>query len=125
MTQNLTTIEQSKKLIKLGLNPDSADFRYYEVRIGDNVDYFPIIKTHPLCIESDMPCWSVASLLDIMPKLIDINLVCLTPHNNGYSCTYGSYKGIFHAETSETAIESCFNMVVWLLETGYINPKDK
>lgn len=67
-----TDIEQSKKLSKI-LPIESADMCYRIVAYNPN-------DTHvyrPYCfvgtLESDIPCWSLAALLNIMPKHIKQN----------------------------------------------------
>lgn len=68
MNTNYTSIEQVRNLVKLGLDPNTADMRYvYDSSI---VDYDPIPRVgerqpeEPLTI----PCWSLGRLLEIMPK---------------------------------------------------------
>ena len=69
---NYTSIEQSKKLVELGLNPDTADMCYLSqtpqgepifferpaVQGGDTEQYY----------KTSLPCWSVGALLEVMPS---------------------------------------------------------
>lgn len=124
---NYTSIEQGKTLMSLGLPPDSADMEYCDcARVSDpNKVRIPcIINKEETDFDAryDVPCWSVGALMDKMPILIDINRVWLTSHHDGYSCTYGSHKGTFHAETEKTAIDACYKMMVWLLENNHFRP---
>lgn len=68
METHYTSIEQARNLLKLGLNPNTADMRYvYDNSIGD---YDPIPRIgdprpdEPLAV----PCWSFGRLIEIMPK---------------------------------------------------------
>lgn len=59
-----TSLEQSKKLVELGLDPSTADMHYYSFRRKDDV----IVWTPEIGETSkyDIPCWSLAALLDIL-----------------------------------------------------------
>ena len=59
MNKICTTIEQSKKLIELGIDRKTSDMYYWcgeDLRIGG-------YKAQ--CEESDIPCWSLAALLGV------------------------------------------------------------
>ena len=56
-----TTIEQSKKLIELGIDVNSADMYYWHgcyrlLRVNDGK-----------CEDIDIPAWSLSALLKILP----------------------------------------------------------
>ena len=77
---NYTSIEQSKHLLELGLDPGSADMHYNfyrdewdKVKSNGNI---PSLMMNSL---DDIPCWSVGALLDVMPKLskVEYDLVHL------------------------------------------------
>jgi len=68
MNPNYTSIKQVKSLVKLGLDPNTADMRYvYDSSI---VDYDPIPRIGGQQPEEQLtiPCWSFGRLLEIMPK---------------------------------------------------------
>lgn len=70
MCKNWTSLEQSKKLIKLGLDRKTADIWYQY--IGDSFKdgitkpvYFPmVIRDSPS--EKDISCWSLSALLNLV-----------------------------------------------------------
>ena len=66
LQNNFTTLEQSKRLLELGVPFDSADC-YYEY--FDDEDGVPIYGDFPQYgtsyVELDMPCWSVGRLVEI------------------------------------------------------------
>ena len=68
--QTYTTIEQSKRLLELGLPKATADMYYSAIGIID--EYFDIPT---VCAAStfsgyiDLPCWSVGRLIDILLAL--------------------------------------------------------
>lgn len=65
-----TSIEQSRKLVKLGLDVNTADMYYYTVN-GDLYETPNIIESEDdLCVdENSIPCWSITALLELMPEL--------------------------------------------------------
>ena len=138
---NYTSIEQSKRLLELGLKPGTCDKVWvsdkeeeveFTVDLMDEEDYGKYVYTYP----NDMyiPCWSTGALLDLMPPYlfewergIDLQiyphlnkkhgwLVSYIP-NNVESMQKDKFRQICHADT---LIEAAYNMVVWLLENNYI-----
>ena len=135
-----TSIEQSKKLLKLGLNPESADmwYSYY-----GNSKYNPTIAYKGqqwfLCqirnsLHDDIPCWSLGALLEVMPEQIIYSdfkpfPLGLFKGNKEEHSKYGHYwiqyfatdSGGAHIQTNgHSPIEAAYSMVVWLLENNYI-----
>lgn len=138
--KHYTSIEQSKKLLELGLNPESADmcYSYY-----GNSKYNPTIAYKGqqwfLCqirnsLHDDIPCWSLGALLEVMPiikKGIDEYLPYFIKGSEIWkgkiqSFWYCSYALLDDSNTelitfkNSTKIEAAYNMVVWLLENNYI-----
>jgi len=75
-TKICTSIEQSKKLLSLGLDPCTADmwYSYY-----GNSKYNPTIAYEGqqwfLCqirnsLHDDIPCWSLTALFELMPPYL-------------------------------------------------------
>lgn len=71
-----TTIEQSKKLVELGIDVDSADMSYrytYCLLIdGEPKEDWLLEPYKPFdeCGEKQLPCWSTEALLDILDDII-------------------------------------------------------
>lgn len=59
-----TDLEQSKKLAKI-LPMESADMRYSP--LGDNMH--PWVWTDTFIEKDAIPCWSLAALLEVLPKI--------------------------------------------------------
>ena len=121
MVRCYTTLEQSKKLIELGLNPKSADMAY---PYGQK---YPIVKHSDEFFNKGMfnifslfyPCWSVVALINLMPKIEYENYPKSYPtfnHYNGYQFDHYCHATQYH----ENLIDAAFDMVCWLLENGYI-----
>lgn len=74
-TDICTSIEQSKKLLSLGLDPSTADMWWSRCTItdfGDNdlkVSYAvtPCNISQFKNTDKDIPCWSFTALLELMP----------------------------------------------------------
>lgn len=111
MNKICTTIEQSKKLIELGIDINTADMRYSPL----NLDIPWVWVSKPLIEKDAIPAWSLSALLELMPKIL---LATPNPVCDKYHC-YG-----FHQEFTETfgdtVIDAAFKMVVWLKENKYI-----
>ena len=97
-----TTIEQSKKLLELGLSPETADM-YYE-------DDISIVVGHSWH-EQHIPCWSVGALLEIFNDKAGVAKEYETwfAYDNGKSHCTKHYIN---------SIDACFEMVCWLLENN-------
>ena len=129
MDKYYTRIEQSVRLLNLGLNPESADMFYNEET--DETCPKDIVDTkYPMVIregqkhyleEYGIPCWSLGALLDIMP---DEPLIFHKNNNYTIIDMMDFNSGIVrnkHREKGHTPLEAAFNMVVWLLENNCIN----
>lgn len=141
--KHYTTIEQSKKLLELGLSSDTADMCYKTVDIDTeddvNEDYVFDLVTRsyseylkyviPLGLDyKAIPCWSLGALLEVMPhcitgwdgieytRIIIGNVLEYSNRESGYTQSIISIP-------SNNLLSPAYNMVVWLLENGYIERK--
>ncbi len=105
MTKICTTIEQSKKLIELGLSRETSDMFYWcgtDLRIGG---YKAQDK------DTDISAWSLSALLELMSPIDNLKpMIDLEGNSIYYSghdapCTEGS-----------TLMDAAFEMICWLLE---------
>lgn len=83
-TKICTSIEQSKKLLSLGLDPSTADMYYSWVGTAYTLHaesyneliawrkYYAKTHKHPSCRTSIIPCWSFGALLELMPDIIKV-----------------------------------------------------
>ena len=118
-----TTLEESERLMDAGLGVSTADMRYrcYNDEIID-VPECVLPQVH-----GDLPCWSLGSLLNILPVTINVE------HKKKYCLINGSY--VFYVDKVEfmynggniyygcygmNLIESVVETVLWCLEKGYI-----
>lgn len=127
---NYTTIEQSKKLVKLGLNPNTADM-LWEQHIFES----PYVTVKPYTTKGKsigahiLPCWSLGALLEVMPKTMkgipEKAAYSLTLKENSYNawkCNYVhfSFGELYEFPAQPTPLKATYEMVCWLLENGYI-----
>ena len=114
-----TDIEQSKKLAEI-LPLESADMRYA-----------PFGDIHPwvwdgevkLLEKGSIPCWSLAALLQIIPKDIEgLNRLRIDIDNVDFSIWYDDLKGYGVNDklpdiTLKEPIDACYEMVLKLHES--------
>jgi len=129
MNKICTTIEESKKLIELGVDASTADMMWkYN---SDKKEYYYKSAIIPYTFFNDIPSWSLSALLELIPPYLgDFNEGIdfgLSKSMNGkwYSAHYIRLNddGIVtfnKTVTGDTAIDAVFEMVVWLLESHFI-----
>jgi hypothetical protein len=140
MIQLATTIEQSQHLLDLGLSADTADMCFDKgtdltkahLECDNFITYFTNDE-YPEVADRYVPAWSLGALLELMPPYlfewergIDLNIY-RNLNGKGWHCSYmpnninDMQKDKFRQITNgDTTLEATYNMVVWLLENGYI-----
>ena len=124
-TKICTSIEQSKKLIELGIDVNTADIIYNifdESYIRHNT---PIDKYH-------LPAWSLSTLLDMIPPYLgkyndgidfgfskSINGKWYSAHYIQFGDSLDKINKI-KVVTGDTAVDAVYEMVVWLKENRKI-----
>lgn len=114
MNKICTTIEQSKKLIELGLDVNTADMMWDDWElIGEgwklSVGYYPEIERN--YGRKCYPAWSINALLRLIP------IVCvLSINNKRYRIASNDRNTLFY----EDPLDAVFEMIVWLKENGKI-----
>ena len=136
---NHTTLEQSKKLIELGLDPSSADLWYAERYEGKHTPegmyytekepytyYLSLTKPSEgncsIDYIKDIPCWSIGALIELIPESINDNTPCYAELEfSKRSIAYHNIDDpIKIGYLRDTLFEACYCMVCWLLENNYI-----
>ena len=124
ITKLFTDIPQSKKLVNI-LPLESADmwYSYY-----GNPKYNPTITYEGeqwfLCQivnswHTDIPCWSLSTLIDILPLEIDISKVDADTENERYMCTVG-INGDIISTFADNPIDVCVEMIIRLNELNVL-----
>lgn len=137
-----TTLEQSRKLIELGVSPDTADMHYAFNAVGGSAFQEMIDKSATLLPTNKNsrhpyePAWSLSALLELIPS--NVSEPCFNISKGGYDKghyidTYFAYlesgcltdQVFFECRNAGTAIEATYELIVWLVENNYIKPNDK
>ena len=78
MSNIATTIEQSKHLLELGLDPVSADMEYCYIdesnsglQVKSDINVEVDKKLDVMFGVTHIPAWSLSALLEVMPSFID------------------------------------------------------
>ena len=136
-----TTIEQSIKLIELGLNPKTADMCYIIRRKDCTIPWREAAKdeNNVMIYVGDcrsgnlsdyiLPCWSLSALLELLPPKIEFlkNEDYFVPQlsryyddTNKYICCYDN-GAMEHWYIENSPLDAVYNMICWLLENNFIN----
>lgn len=131
MNKICTSIEQSQKLIKLGIDINTADMDYIQFANDPKV-YDCVINIYSNEHEDDwIPAWSLSALLELIPPYlgefsegIDFEF-SKSMNGKWYSARYfqlNNNRAITFNKvvTGDTAIDAAFEMVVWLKENKKI-----
>ena len=123
MNKICTSIDQSKRLIELGIDVNTADMVYCVELYKEGWKYsneaYPIDGT----LEGDdIPAWSLSALLGLMPKLYEFENdpndggcqpnLCKGWDNNQWHIVYRS--SIYITEWYDDPIDACVEMLCWL-----------
>ena len=110
-----TSKEQGEELVKLGLNPKTADMCYFCLQgtgtnpqqpIGYVVGFYPPVSS------GDKPCWSTDALLDIIYKNNRETSLLIT-HERKYWLS--SELPAYDTKEYDNIFGACYDMIVWLL----------
>ena len=147
MNKICTSIEQSKKLLELGIDVNTADMRYHTISPYDPYPCDEIVYTIDFGKPSgkeDISCWSLSALLklikseiygktiygDIITYKVDFRKYKFTDDVDLYQIAYGSikfdvdgqhsFKDMVNTGQKEDPIDAAFQMVVLLKENNLL-----
>ena len=121
--KSFTSLEQSKKLAEI-LSLESADMywqsnlnssdRQYLLDMGEE-EYFDIEMNFEHCSigDYDVPAWSLAALLDVLPNESDIVKGQSDDKDERYMCTVG-YKNDILSTFSDNPVDACYRLILKL-----------
>lgn len=106
-----TTIEQSKRLIELGLDPKTADLCRGWAIVDKEYFMIPFVRKP---IDDELPTWSLDALLKVIPCPYQ-----MTRGRNG--AVQFMLLTVPQRETFQTELEAVYTMVEWLLENDLLD----
>ena len=134
MNKICTDIPQSKKLIELGIDVNTADmyymYRHWEIdeetignqsdaSIGLDLDFY--YGTDNGKTYHYIPAWSLSALLDILPNKQGRGTKSLYWFDDGWHCDYIDEDGASVCGLSaDSPIDAAFEMICWLKENNKI-----
>lgn len=124
MNKICTSLEQSNKLIELGIDVNTSDMVYLKSYFEDEEEYSLLVGSyHEGYTEKDdgtivpvfdehIPAWSLSALLELIPPG---NILLRDALNGKYKCinTIDSYY-------YDNSLDAAFDIVYWLLENKKI-----
>lgn len=131
MAKYYTTIEQSKKLVELGIDVDTADMSYILTTNKYDEHIWQPMLDQPSIRFGEIPCWSTEALLDILDETI------VTEEDDEYRLNFGKdgtsyymfYEDVYRLVNNvieeldfscSTLLECAFEMIVKLKEMKLI-----
>jgi hypothetical protein len=142
--KSYTDLKQSKKLAEI-LPLKTADYCWGidDETLQYNNSPYPCAWKDYTCKEYYIPCWSLATLMHLLPSKftkkgncsettynIDIRKYALTEDTNIYQIAYGNYKfyedgksswkDIINTSEKENLIDVAFEMICWLKENNVL-----
>ena len=115
-----TTIQQSKHLLELGLDPKTADMCLCKTA---HDTWFSCAYTPSKYDAHTVPAWSLSALLEVMPNN-DYWEICLWQYKDQrWQCVFDDVEfsnGETKAFVADTPIDAAYEMVCWLLENNLI-----
>lgn len=124
MTKTCTSLEQSKKLIELGIDINTADMCHRYRWSNNSFINLPCAEKAREPITGDIPAWSLTALLGLMPKLHEFENdsedggcqpnLCKGWDNNQWHVVYRS--SIHITDWYDDPIDAAFEMICWLKE---------
>lgn len=116
-----TDIEQSKKLAEI-LPLESADMYYHPY--PNDEDWYDIPNFGEANLKyNQLPCWSLSSLLNVLPKYIGDYGKCLYFDMGYYYCGYmvdGDFMLSIEETSADNPIDACMEMIVKLHEQNLL-----
>ena len=121
------TIEQMNKLKELGVDvkPKGMCLMY----TSDSSDCYYLKYGESTC-EDDVAAFSLQDVIELLPDTIEVGknnyyyLILQKETNAYYHCVYENLDlEILHRYRYSTMIESAYEMLLWVIENGYLETK--
>ena len=126
-----TSLEQSRRLIALGLDIETSDMVWQSIEDDESFDgtWEVIPKCNSLNVgyKDDVPAWSFQALIELMPKLEKRGYEKSYPKVVRHNFTNKYFGHCLHYDTDmfDSPIDAAYDLVVWLIENDYIKNSTK
>ena len=127
MNKICTDINQSMKLIELGLDVNTSDM-YYPNRT--DIQYqgaLPIGMKHGnSLLAQEIPAWSLSALLDLMPKIhgerpkLDTGSIQTEKYYVEYPYHESTKNDWYSTKLCDSAVDACYEMIIKLNELNLL-----
>ena len=124
MNKICTSLEQSKKLIELGINISTADMYYsYDYNINEYEDDAQIIPQSELgqhfsLFPEDIPAWSLTALLNLLKPYDSETYTMRGTLDGGAIIEFKQITNVMCQE--DNPLDAVFEMIVYLKENNKI-----
>lgn len=114
-----TSIEQSRHLLELGLDPKTADMVY----LFEDKEYPCVLKEPDYLDGSDTLAWSLSALLEVMRKLHAVVTLQVTELSTWLRIKDLGFIWQKDIQT-QNPMDAVYGGMLWLLEQGLIKKGD-
>ena len=117
-SQISTTVEQSQRLLSLGLKKETADMVWLDHAMTEEYEDW---QARPMgewdgWDKKDIPAWSLHRLIEIVPSTINKMLwFTITP----YTALYDSVDYIKSFDSKDNLYDNIIDCIEWLIKEGY------
>ena len=113
--KSFTSLEQSKKLVEI-IPVESADMRFCFSHTlgGRTTGHYPMIGREPSM--GTIPCWSLATLLNILPKIINNETLFI---ETSAALWHIGYRNIYTAR-ADNPVDACVAIIEKLNELNLL-----
>ena len=123
-----TNREQSKRLLSLGLKPETADCHIEITPTG--IDNIHITQCYHYLMKNTVPAWSLSRLLELLPVEVPDPKIGFGPHHpeliiheKGYNISIRRYSAdcLVGTYIEDNPIECCVSIIEWLIKKKSFN----
>lgn len=114
--KSYTDIEQSKKLAEI-LPLESVDMIYLNGKVSHN-PIIDILEDFTIRENIDIPCWSLAALLEVIRKTI--GYTAYGANNVHISCELGDKPWEMKTKEYDNEIDACYEMILKLQKNNLL-----
>lgn len=131
-SKQVLSIEQMKRLQELGLDTSDASIYWARLSHGSRLDdkskgdwFLSLQKEFMVCGFASyevIPTYTLQDILDKLPCFLDRCVLTLQKLVNTWTCLYMEpYTcSILELKESEELIDAAYEMLCWVIESGYI-----